>query len=67
MGMICEWFTGWPHHAQDVEALVRGEQVHVEEVFEAHLVVRLLVVLVLVYLPYYPTGMIRLYVCMYLV
>ena len=58
----CDIIFASPHHAQDVEALVRREQVHVEEVFEAHFVVRLLVVLVLVYLSCHQG--VCMYVCM---
>ena len=59
----CDIIFASPHHAQDVEALVRREQVHVEEVFEAHFVVRLLVVLVLVHL--FCHQCVCMYVCMY--
>ena len=35
-------------HTEDVESLMRAQQIHVEEVLKAHLVVHFLVVLVLV-------------------
>ena len=42
-------------HVQEVETGVRAQQLHVEEILEAHLIVRLLVCLVLVRLAYIHT------------
>ena len=53
------------YHAQHMEAPVRWQQVHVEEVLEAHLIVHLLVILIFVRLPYSKENGTCMYACMY--